>query len=57
MKKKAIENAAFQLLNEGGVKDLKVRDIAKCAGTSPASIYNYYGSKENLIVESLKSFY
>jgi AcrR family transcriptional regulator len=57
LKKKAIEDAAFQLLNEGGIKDLKVRDIAKKAGTSPASIYNYYGSKEKLIVESMRNFY
>ncbi|WP_430787042.1 TetR/AcrR family transcriptional regulator [Virgibacillus flavescens] len=57
LKKKAIEDAAFQLLNEGGVKELKIRDIAKHAGTSPASIYNYYGSKENLIVETMKAFY
>lgn len=57
LKRKAIENAAFQLLNEVGVKGLKVRDIAKRAGTSPASIYNYYGNKENLIIESMKNFY
>jgi AcrR family transcriptional regulator len=57
LKKKSIEKAAFQLLNAGGMKELRIRDIAKVAGTSPASIYNYYGSKENLIVESMKGFY
>ncbi|WP_176555717.1 TetR/AcrR family transcriptional regulator [Virgibacillus ndiopensis] len=57
LKKTSIEKAAFQLLNSGGIKAFRIKDIAEIAGTSPASIYNYYGSKEKLLVEVMKGFY
>ncbi|WP_312111367.1 TetR/AcrR family transcriptional regulator [Brevibacillus reuszeri] len=57
IKRKLIEKAAFELLNIGGIKALRIKDVADRAGTSPVSIYNYYGSKEKLIYEVMRSFY
>ncbi|WP_082193891.1 TetR/AcrR family transcriptional regulator [Bacillus sp. 37MA] len=36
----------YSLWRNGGIKALRIKDLAGKAGTSPASIYNYYGSKE-----------
>lgn len=57
LKKMAIEKAAFELLNAGGMRAFRIKDIAEKATTSPVSIYNYYGSKEKLLVEVMRGFY
>ena len=57
IKKDLIEKAAFELLNTGGLKALRIKDVAERAGTSPASIYNYYGSKDQLLYEIMRGFY
>ncbi len=40
--------AAFELFRQYGIEKVKVTDIAKRANVSKVSIYNYFGSKEEL---------
>ena len=48
-KKQAIIQAALQLFKERGFKDTSIKSIAEAAEVSPVSIYNYFGSKDNLV--------
>jgi AcrR family transcriptional regulator len=48
-KKNSIIIAARELFFAQGVTDTKMADIAKQAGVSQVTIYNYFGSKENLL--------
>ena len=45
----AILNAARALLAEGGIDKLSIRAIADRIDYSPAGLYEYYGSKEEII--------
>src|SRR3954451_1511487 len=45
----AILNAARSLLSEGGAEKLSIRAIADRIDYSPAALYEYYGSKEEII--------
>ena len=47
--KQAIIQAALQLFKEKGFKDTSIKSIAEVAEVSPVSIYNYFGSKDNLV--------
>jgi len=55
-KKKNICSTAFELFCEQGVKKTNIAQIAKKANVSQVTIYNYFGSKENLLKESIKDF-
>ncbi|WP_062205482.1 TetR/AcrR family transcriptional regulator [Demequina salsinemoris] len=46
-----IRACALELFAERGVAGTSVRDIAACAGTSPANVLHHYGSKEGLRAE------
>lgn len=48
-KKQAIIQAAFHLFKEKGFKETSIKSIAEVAEVSPVSIYNYFGSKDNLV--------
>jgi len=56
-KKQAIIEAARELFTRRGVSDVSVYDIAENSGVSHVSIYNYFGSKENLAVAALASYF
>ncbi len=47
-KDKIIEQATY-LFQEHGFSDTNIQDIAKYAGVSPVSIYNYFGNKEGVL--------
>jgi len=47
--KETILDAATQLLNQKGIENLSVREIAKAADYSPAALYKYFDSKEAII--------
>lgn len=55
-KKENIRLAALELFKQRGLKKVSVNDIAKQAEVSPVSIYNYFGSKENLVSDAIKWF-
>lgn len=49
-KRRQILGAAFQLMNtEEGVAGLTMKNVAEKSGTAKATIFKYFGSKENLI--------
>ncbi|WP_392455043.1 TetR/AcrR family transcriptional regulator [Chryseomicrobium aureum] len=52
-KKQAILLATEQLLIEKQ-SSVTIQDIAKQAGVSPVSIYNYFGSKEQVILRAIE---
>lgn len=47
-KQKAVINAGFLCFGQNGYNKASVADIAKAAGVSKASIFQYFGSKEKL---------
>jgi len=47
-KKNDILSAAFTLFRKDGIAAVKITDIAEKANVSKVSIYNYFGSKEEL---------
>ncbi len=48
-----IVDAAARTIAERGLPDTRVADIARAAGTSPALILYYFGSKDRLLAEAL----
>jgi AcrR family transcriptional regulator len=45
--------AVHELVEEGRVRDLQMKEIADRAGVSLAAIYRYFSSKEHLLAEAL----
>jgi AcrR family transcriptional regulator len=54
-KKEKIQVAALDLFCTYGTEKTSVNEIATKARVSPATIYNYFGSKEGLMKETIKS--
>ena len=52
-KKQAIIAATLQLIQEKGIANSSIKEIADLAHVSQVSIYNYYGCKTQLIKDSL----
>jgi AcrR family transcriptional regulator len=52
-KKEKIRTAAFELFCRYGIDKTNINEIAQKAGVSPASIYNYFGSKEGLMKDTI----
>lgn len=48
-----IFHASFQLFAKFGFQKVSVQEIAEQAKVSPATIYNYFGTKERLYAETL----
>lgn len=55
-KKEAIIEAARELFAARGMQDVGISEIAKRAGVSQVSIYNYFGDKNALAKEAFVSF-
>ena len=56
-KKEKIYDAVMQLIKEGkNLKTLKVSEIADRAGIGKGSIYLYFASKDDVIVEAVSYF-
>ncbi|MDR0596773.1 MAG: TetR/AcrR family transcriptional regulator [Clostridiales Family XIII bacterium] len=55
-KKRAIISAARELFSERGVARVGISEIAKSAGVSQVSIYNYFGDKNSLASEAFVSY-
>lgn len=52
-KTERIVQAAFRLFSQFGFNKVSVNEIAEQAGVSPATIYNYFGTKEQLYAAAL----
>ncbi len=48
--KEAILDAALRIINEQGIQALSMRAIAEQIDYSPAGLYEYFGSKEEIII-------
>jgi AcrR family transcriptional regulator len=48
-------NAIVAYLVQHGVTELSLRPLAKAVGSSPRVLLYYFGSKENLVVQAVKS--
>ncbi|ASJ56479.1 TetR family transcriptional regulator [Brevibacillus formosus] len=51
-----IYSAAFQLFSKHGFQKVSVNEIAQNAKVSPATIYNYFGTKEHLYADMLMNW-
>ena len=54
--KERILKATLELFQVHGIKKTTTNDIARKAGVSPATIYNHFGSKEDLVKATIKYF-
>ncbi|MGM9903298.1 TetR/AcrR family transcriptional regulator [Enterococcus hirae] len=56
-KKQRVLNTTFNRMNsEMGIANVTIEEVAKEAGVGKTSIFNYFGSKEQLIQEVFKQF-
>lgn len=55
-KKQDIIEAAYGFFLSKKYNDVKVEDIAQAAHVSPASIYNFFGTKQGLLMETMQKF-
>ena len=54
--KERILQATLELFQVHGIKKTTTNDIAQKAGVSPATVYNHFGSKEDLVRHTVKYF-
>ena len=54
--KERILRAALELFRVHGIRKVAMSDIAQKAGVSPATVYNHFGSKENLVHATVEHF-
>ncbi len=54
--KERILRATLELFQVHGIKKTTTNDIALKAGVSPATVYNHFGSKEDLVRATVKYF-
>lgn len=55
IKKQKILEAAYQLFSENGYKKTKIVDIAAAAGIGKGTVYEYFDSKETLLISIFSS--
>ena len=56
-KKESIRRAAIELFQTYGFKKVSLSDIASNAGVSQVTIYNHFGSKEELVHDIVKTVF
>ena len=54
--KDRILRATLELFQVHGIKKTTTNDVARKAGVSPATVYNHFGSKEDLVRAAVKCF-
>ena len=54
--KERILRATLELFQVHGIKKTTTNDIARKAGVSPATVYNHFGNKEELVRATIKYF-
>ena len=53
----AIVEAAYALADERGLAGLGIRDVAETCGVAVGTIYNYFPTKDDLLVEVIGTFW
>jgi AcrR family transcriptional regulator len=56
-KKESIRRAALELFQAYGFKKVSINDIAQKAGVSQVTIYNHFGSKDELVRDVIKKLF
>ncbi len=56
-KKESILQASLELFKLYGFKKVSINDIAHKAGVSPVTIYNHFGSKDELVRDVVKNLF
>lgn len=51
-----IVDGVIDLIADGGVEAVQMRDVAQHAGVALATVYNYFASKEDLVAAALNSW-
>ena len=54
--KERIIRAALEIFGTHGIKKTSIRDIAQKAGVTPVTVYNHFGSKDGLVLATVKYF-
>ncbi|MFJ8258482.1 TetR/AcrR family transcriptional regulator [Peribacillus asahii] len=54
-KMKIIEEATLELLNQKDISNITMDEIAKSAGVSKVTLFNYYNTKDNLINTAIQN--
>ncbi|PZM17235.1 transcriptional regulator BetI [Rhizobium tubonense] len=55
VRRKALVNAALRVIGDHGSLSVTMSEIAREAGVSPALAHHYFGSKEHLLIETIRS--
>lgn len=55
VRRKALVNAALRVIGDQGTLSVTMSDIARNAGVSAALAHHYFGSKEQLLIETIRS--
>ena len=55
VRRKALVDAALHVIGDQGTLSVTMSDIARQAGVSAALAHHYFGSKEQLLVETVRS--
>ncbi|WP_075290113.1 transcriptional regulator BetI [Pararhizobium arenae] len=54
VRRRALVDAALQVIGDQGTLSVTMSDIARKAGVSPALAHHYFGSKEQLLTETIR---
>lgn len=55
VRRKALVDAALKAIGDHGSLDVTMQQIARSAGVSPALAFHYFGSKEQLLIATMRS--
>ncbi|MGN6548619.1 MAG: transcriptional regulator BetI [Pararhizobium sp.] len=55
VRRKALVDAALKTIGARGTLDVTMSEIARVAGVSPALAHHYFGSKDQLLVETMRT--
>ncbi|MDQ0455184.1 transcriptional regulator BetI [Rhizobium paknamense] len=55
LRRKALVDAALKAIGHHGSLSVTMSEIARTAGVSPALAHHYFGSKEQLLIETIRS--
>ncbi|OCP07181.1 MULTISPECIES: transcriptional regulator BetI [unclassified Ensifer] len=55
VRRKALVDAALRVIGDQGTLAVTMSEIARHAGVSPALAHHYFGSKEQLLIETIRS--
>jgi TetR/AcrR family transcriptional repressor of bet genes len=55
VRRKALVDAALRVIGDHGSLNVTMSEIARRAGVSPALAHHYFGSKEQLLIETIRS--